>query len=229
MRVGIGYDSHRFADGGGRKLILGGVEIPHPQGLAGHSDADVVAHALTDAILGAAALGDIGGMFPETDPRWKDCSSLYLLDEAYRAVRARGLALAQCDLTVIAERPRLAPHVAEMRRKLATVLLVDPGVVSIKGKTNEGRGSPRSPSRCSSDGRCPLSRIPSSWPALRPDHRARGDREHPPASPGRHRRGARGVPRRARRDERLVGVPAHLGRERRVGGRRVRAGTTLWP
>src|SRR5207245_556420 len=90
MRVGIGYDSHRFADGGGRKLILGGVEIPHPQGLAGHSDADVVAHALTDAILGAAALGDIGGMFPETDPRWKDCSSLYLLAEAYRAVRARG-------------------------------------------------------------------------------------------------------------------------------------------
>jgi len=140
MRVGIGYDSHRFADGGGRKLILGGVEIPHPQGLAGHSDADVVAHALTDAILGAAALGDIGGMFPETDPRWKDCSSLYLLDEAYRTVRARGLALAQCDLTVIAERPRLAPHVAEMRRKLATVLLVDPAVVSIKGKTNEGMG-----------------------------------------------------------------------------------------
>src|SRR2546425_5682982 len=83
MRVGIGYDSHRFADGGGRKLILGGVEIPHPQGLAGHSDADVVAHALTDAILGAAALGDIGGMFPETDPRWKDCSSLYLLSEEH--------------------------------------------------------------------------------------------------------------------------------------------------
>src|SRR2546422_2311062 len=82
MRVGIGYDSHRFADGGGRKLILGGVEIPHPQGLAGHSDADVVAHALTDAILGAAALGDIGGMFPETDPPWKDCSSLYLLDRS---------------------------------------------------------------------------------------------------------------------------------------------------
>ena len=140
MRVGLGYDSHRFADGRGRKLILGGVEIPHPQGLAGHSDADVVTHALTDAILGAAALGDIGGMFPDTDPRWKDCSSLYLLDQAYHAVRERGLALVQCDLTVIAERPRVAPHVMEMRRKLATVLLVEPAVVSIKGKTNEGMG-----------------------------------------------------------------------------------------
>jgi len=138
MRVGIGYDSHRFADG--RKLILGGVEIPSPQGLAGHSDADVVTHALIDALLGAAALGDIGGMFPDTDPRWKNYGSLNLLDEAYRAVRARGLALVQCDLTVIAERPRVAPHVAEMRRKLATVLLVDAAVVSVKGKTNEGMG-----------------------------------------------------------------------------------------
>ena len=138
MRVGIGYDSHRFADG--RKLILGGVEIPSPQGLAGHSDADVVTHALIDALLGAAALGDIGGMFPDTDPRWKNCGSLNLLDEAYRAVRARGLALVQCDLTVIAERPRVAPHVAEMRRKLAMVLLVDAAVVSVKGKTNEGMG-----------------------------------------------------------------------------------------
>jgi len=138
MRVGIGYDSHRFADG--RKLILGGVEIPSPQGLAGHSDADVVTHALIDALLGAAALGDIGGMFPDTDPRWKNGGSLNLLDEAYRAVRARGLALVQCDLTVIAERPRVAPHVAEMRRKLATVLLVDAAVVSVKGKTNEGMG-----------------------------------------------------------------------------------------
>jgi 2-C-methyl-D-erythritol 2,4-cyclodiphosphate synthase len=138
MRVGIGYDSHRFADG--RKLILGGVEIPHPQGLGGHSDADVVTHALIDALLGAAALGDIGGMFPDTDPRWKNCGSLHLLDEAYGAVRARGLALVQCDLTVIAERPRVAPHVAEMRRKLATVLRVEPALVSVKGKTNEGMG-----------------------------------------------------------------------------------------
>src|SRR3989442_6025128 len=126
MRVGIGYDSHRFADGGGRKLILGGVEIPHPQGLAGHSDADVVAHALTDAILGAAALGDIGGMIPETDPRWKDCSSLYLLDEAYRTVRARGLALAQWDLTVIAARPLPDPLVAEWTQKLRYGSPTDP-------------------------------------------------------------------------------------------------------
>src|SRR6266702_1097864 len=143
MRVGIGYDSHRFADGGSRKLILGGVEIPHPQGLAGHSDADVVAHALTDAILGAAALGDIGGMFPETDPRWKDCSSLYLLDEAYRAVRARGLALAQCDLTVIAERPRVGPPVGGVPRKLAAGPPGQAGVGANKGKEKQGDGVDR--------------------------------------------------------------------------------------
>src|SRR6266704_6291679 len=108
MRVGIVYDSHRFADG--RKLILGGVEIPHPQGLAGHSDADAVAHALTDAILGAAGAGNIGQLFPDTDPQWKDADSMELLRTAHELVRGRGLRLVQADCTVVTERPRLGPH-----------------------------------------------------------------------------------------------------------------------
>src|SRR2546422_6081287 len=101
MRVGIGYDSHRFADD--RKLILGGVEIPHPRGLAGHSDADAVAHALTDAVLGAAALGDIGSLFPDSDPRWKGANLLELLKQAYRLVGAAGYRLVPADMTVIAQ------------------------------------------------------------------------------------------------------------------------------
>src|SRR6185312_15854360 len=105
MRVGIGYDSHPFAKG--RKLILGGIEIPHPQGLAGHSDADAVAHALTDAILGAAALGDIGHMFPPTDARWRDADSLQLLKTAHLAVVEAGFNFASADITIIAERPPL--------------------------------------------------------------------------------------------------------------------------
>src|SRR5437870_13457362 len=112
MCVGIGYDSHRFADG--RKLILGGVTIPHPRGLAGHSDADAVAHALTDAILGAAGAGNIGQLFPDTDPQWKDADSMELLRTAHELVRGRGLRLVQADLTVITERPKLAPHLAAM-------------------------------------------------------------------------------------------------------------------
>ena len=138
MRVGIGYDSHRFADG--RKLILGGVEIPHPQGLAGHSDADAVAHALTDALLGAAGLGDIGTLFPDTDPRWKNADSLDLLKQAYRDVQGAGRRFVQADITVVAERPKLAPYVAKMRERLAGALSVPASAVSVKGKTNEGMG-----------------------------------------------------------------------------------------
>src|SRR5947199_3244299 len=104
MRVGIGYDSHPFA--AGRKLILGGVEIPHGQGLAGHSDADAVAHALTDAILGAAGLGDIGRMFPSTDPEWKDANSLHLLNQAFLKVVEAGFHFVHADVTVILERPK---------------------------------------------------------------------------------------------------------------------------
>ena len=138
MRVGIGYDSHRFADG--RRLILGGVEIPHPRGLAGHSDADAVAHALTDAVLGAARLGDIGSLFPDSDPRWKGANSLELLHQAYRTVAAAGHRLVQADITVIVERPKIGPHVALMRERLAAALSVGPHAISVKGKTNEGMG-----------------------------------------------------------------------------------------
>ncbi len=138
MRVGIGYDSHRFA--AGRKLILGGVEIPHPQGLAGHSDADAVAHALTDALLGAAGLGDLGRMFPDTDPRWQNADSLSLLTEAYGKVVDAGHAFVQADITVIAERPKIAPYVDRMRENLAGALRAAPTQVSVKAKTNEGMG-----------------------------------------------------------------------------------------
>ncbi len=138
MRVGIGYDSHRFADR--RKLILGGVTVPHLQGLAGHSDADVVAHALTDAVLGAAGLGDIGMMFPPTDPQWRDANSLDLLKQAYARVVAAGLHFVNADITVILERPRLGPFIAAMREKLATTLDTGVSTVSVKAKTNEGMG-----------------------------------------------------------------------------------------
>jgi 2-C-methyl-D-erythritol 2,4-cyclodiphosphate synthase len=138
MRVGLGYDSHRFA--AGRKLILGGVEIAHPLGLAGHSDADAVAHALTDAVLGGAGLGDIGTMFPDSDPRWQGADSLVLLKQAYRAVLAAGHKLVQADVTVIAEQPKIGPHVTTMRERLAAALSVAPGAISVKGKTNEGMG-----------------------------------------------------------------------------------------
>jgi 2-C-methyl-D-erythritol 2,4-cyclodiphosphate synthase len=140
MRVGVGYDSHRFANEGERKLILGGVQIPHPRGLLGHSDADAVAHALTDAILGAAGLGDIGTMFPPTNPRWKDADSLDLLKRAYLRVVEAGLSFVSADITVITEQPRLAPYVDGMREKLAGALVTGYSTVSVKAKTNEGMG-----------------------------------------------------------------------------------------
>jgi 2-C-methyl-D-erythritol 2,4-cyclodiphosphate synthase len=137
-RVGIGYDSHRFV--AGRPLILGGVTIPHTHGLAGHSDADAVAHALTDAILGAAGAGNIGQLFPDTDPQWKDADSMELLRTAHELVRGRGFALAQADCSVIVERPKLAAHLAAMAAALAARLGVEPGAVNVKAKTNEGMG-----------------------------------------------------------------------------------------
>ena len=138
MRVGIGYDSHKFT--GGRKLILGGVEIPHPQGLAGHSDADAVTHALIDALLGAAGMGDIGRMFADTDPRWKNADSLHLLNQAYLTIVENGFQVVQADITVIAERPKLAPYVERMQEKLANALIAPASTVSVKAKTNEGMG-----------------------------------------------------------------------------------------
>jgi 2-C-methyl-D-erythritol 2,4-cyclodiphosphate synthase len=138
MRVGIGYDSHRF--GPGRPLVLGGVTIPYTLGLIGHSDADAVSHALTDAILGAAAMGDIGRLFPDTDPAYADADSIPLLIEAHRRVQASGWTLHQCDITVITQAPKLAPHVPSMQACLAEALGVSGGAVSLKAKTNEGMG-----------------------------------------------------------------------------------------
>ena len=139
MRIGIGYDSHRFMEG--RKLILGGVEIPHTMGLTGHSDADVVAHAVTDAVLGAAGMGDIGAMFPDTDPQWQDASSIYLLNRAYlQVVETARLDFVNADITVLAEQPMIALYVEEMREKIAEALLSGISNVSIKGKTNEKMG-----------------------------------------------------------------------------------------
>ena len=136
MRVGLGYDYHRLE--AGRKLILGGVEIPFNKGLAGHSDGDALTHAICDALLGAAGLGDLGQHFPDTDPQWKDASSLTLLAQVVERLRAKGLRVAQVDSVVIAEAPKLAPHFARMRETLARTLGVEPALVNVKAKTTEG-------------------------------------------------------------------------------------------
>jgi 2-C-methyl-D-erythritol 2,4-cyclodiphosphate synthase len=138
MRIGIGYDSHRYA--AGRPLILGGVDVPSDHGLDGWSDADAVTHALIDAILGAAALGDIGQMFPPDNPKWKDARSLDLLRRASLKAAETGYSLAHADITVIAERPKLAPYLDEMREKLAEAAIAGFSNVSVKAKTNEGMG-----------------------------------------------------------------------------------------
>jgi 2-C-methyl-D-erythritol 2,4-cyclodiphosphate synthase len=135
-RAGLGYDLHRLVDG--RPLILGGVTIPFEKGLQGHSDADVLCHAITDAILGAACAGDIGRHFPDSDPRWKGASSLDLLKRAAGIIEADGLEVGNVDASLVAERPKLAPYIDTMRAKIADVLGVSIDRVSIKAKTNEG-------------------------------------------------------------------------------------------
>ena len=136
MRIGIGYDLHTLVEG--RPLILAGVSIPFELGLSGHSDADIVCHAVTDAILGAAAAGDIGRLFPDTDPTWKGADSMALLKSATVLVRGAGFSVSNVDVTVIAQKPKLLPYLDQMRSNLAAALGVDVGAVSIKGKTNEG-------------------------------------------------------------------------------------------
>lgn len=138
FRSGIGYDSHRFAPGG--PLVLGGVEIPSDVHLFGHSDGDAVAHAVTDAVLGAAGLGDIGTMFPDTDPANADRDSIEMLILAVGHVEASGWRVGQVDVVVITETPRIAPYRAVMRERIADALQCAPGDVSLKGKTNEGMG-----------------------------------------------------------------------------------------
>ncbi len=138
MRIGIGYDIHRF--GSGRTLILGGVALPGETGLAGHSDADVVLHAVIDALLGAAALGDIGTHFPAHEPEWKDAPSSLLLEKTLALVRGSAYAVENVDVTVIAEKPRLAPHIAALRARMAELIGVSEAAVSVKATTNEGIG-----------------------------------------------------------------------------------------
>ncbi len=138
MRVGIGYDLHRLVPN--RKLILGGVEISHTLGLLGHSDADVLTHAIIDAILGAAALGDIGSHFPDTDPAYEGINSLILLQKAKVKVENLGYLVQNVDSTIIAQRPKLAPHIPEMRGRLAETLNLSLNEVSVKATTSEGIG-----------------------------------------------------------------------------------------
>ncbi|HEX6216044.1 MAG TPA: 2-C-methyl-D-erythritol 2,4-cyclodiphosphate synthase [Vicinamibacterales bacterium] len=136
MRIGNGYDLHTLVEG--RPLILAGVRIPFERGLSGHSDADVVSHAVTDAVLGAASMGDIGRLFPDTDPKWQGADSIALLKGAMELVRHGGYRVSNVDVTVIAQKPKLLPYLDQMRSNLAAALGVDAGAVSIKGKTNEG-------------------------------------------------------------------------------------------
>lgn len=138
IRVGTGYDSHRFVEGA--PLILGGVTIPHTHGLTGHSDADAVAHALIDALLGAAAMGDIGRLFPDTDPTHQGADSMALLADVRARLRDAGWSMAHCDITVLAEQPKLAPHIDRIREQIGAVMACGAASVSVKAKTNEGMG-----------------------------------------------------------------------------------------
>ena len=138
FRIGVGYDSHRTIEG--RKLLLGGEHIPSTVGLKGHSDGDALCHAITDAILGAAGRGDIGQHFPDTDPQYRDADSLELLRRAVAVVRNAGFVIENIDAVVVAERPKLAPHVDRIRARLAGALEISTDAVSVKGKTNEGMG-----------------------------------------------------------------------------------------
>ncbi|MDO9288387.1 MAG: 2-C-methyl-D-erythritol 2,4-cyclodiphosphate synthase [Thermodesulfovibrionales bacterium] len=137
MRIGFGYDSHRLVKG--RKLIIGGVEIPFEKGLKGHSDADVLCHAIIDAIIGALGLGDIGRHFPDTDPKWKDASSVDLLKNIVKLARNNGLDISWIDSTVIIEKPKLAPYIETMKEAISRAGITS-GLINIKAKTNEGMG-----------------------------------------------------------------------------------------
>jgi len=139
-RIGNGYDVHRLVEG--RKLILGGVEIPHDKGLDGHSDADALCHALCDALLGAVGAGDLGHHFPDTDPQWKDISSLILLEKVGEVVQEKGYKVVNTDATIVAQNPKLAPYIREMKTNIAKTLGIDPGQVNVKATTTEKLGFP---------------------------------------------------------------------------------------
>ena len=136
LRCGIGYDTHRLVEG--RKLVLGGVEIPSPLGLLGHSDGDVLTHAITDALLGAAGLGDLGHYFPDSDPQWKDASSLKFLDMIRHLLAETGLHILNVDSVVVLDQPKLAPYIPQIKESLSEALATEPGRINIKAKTTEG-------------------------------------------------------------------------------------------
>jgi 2-C-methyl-D-erythritol 2,4-cyclodiphosphate synthase len=138
VRVGLGYDAHRLA--AGRPLILGGVEVPYPKGLLGHSDADVLSHAIGDALLGAAGAGDLGTHFPDKDPAYKDISSLILLEQIMKLVEKLGFSPINVDATIVAQEPRLAPHIPAMQANLAPILRLTPAEVNIKATSTEHMG-----------------------------------------------------------------------------------------
>lgn len=138
MRIGHGYDVHKLVSG--RKLILGGVDIPHTTGLLGHSDADVLVHAVMDSLLGAAALGDIGGLFPDNDPKYKGADSLVLLLEVCSVIDKKGYKISNIDATVIAQKPKLKPHIEQMRKNIADVCKIDIDQVNVKATTEENLG-----------------------------------------------------------------------------------------
>ena len=138
-RVGLGFDLHRLVPG--RRCVLGGIELPHPAGPAGHSDGDAVLHAITDAILGAAGLDDLGTLFPDDDPRWRDANSAELLSVALERVLAGGWRVQNVDVVIATEGPRIAPHREAMRHRIATLLGVDDSAVNVKGKSFEGLGA----------------------------------------------------------------------------------------
>jgi 2-C-methyl-D-erythritol 2,4-cyclodiphosphate synthase len=138
IRIGHGFDAHRLV--AGRPFVLGGITIPHPTGPLGHSDADVLAHALSDAILGACALGDLGEHFPDTDPAWKGADSMRLLEACIGMARERRFEISNVDVTVVVQLPKLSPHLPAIRERLATVLRIEIGDVSVKAKTSEGMG-----------------------------------------------------------------------------------------
>lgn len=157
MRVGMGYDVHRLADG--RKLILGGVEIPHRTGLLGHSDADVLLHAIMDALLGAAALGDIGKHFPDSDERYKGISSLKLLEHVRDLLEEHLYVINNIDATIIAQAPKMAPYIPEMRKNIAKTLCLEENQINIKATTEEGLGFTGSKAGISSQAICAIDSV----------------------------------------------------------------------
>ena len=139
MRTGIGYDMHKLVSG--KKLILGGVKIPYKKGLTGHTDADVLVHAIIDAMLGAAGLGDIGQVFPDSDPKWKNANSLELLEIVHASLKNKGFDICNIDSTIVTEEPRLSKHINKMKNNISDVLEIDTSQIGIKAKTNEGMDS----------------------------------------------------------------------------------------